>query len=231
MSFNRLRYDHTAASKTLDESMAPGNYQLYTPVQCSQCLQANPWIQAQKSGVSQNTSFDHRFYSGPVDVESDLWNLNRPASKNPAEEYEPICPSCGCNNQGEVCGQGNVSGCKKCGQPLKKRGGRCSDTSLIDYPMCYLPTEDTRLTNPASNLRESSVNRFEPLCKDPQKNVFFPGICMIPTRTVMKDNHRPCVPIPAVNTMAPPKRDLPCIPTTPVCATYNAPLYQYGTCG
>jgi hypothetical protein len=212
--------------------MAPGNYQLYTPVQCSQCLQVNPWVQAQKSGVSQNTSYDKRFYTGPIDVESDLWNITRVNSKVPEEQYYPICPQCGSNNQSELCAQGATGDCRNCGIKLNKQGTkRCMNTEMVDYPLCYLPSEDTRLTNPASNLRESSVNRFEPLCKDPQKNVFFPGITMIPTRIVMKDNHRPCVPIPAVNTMAPPKRDLPCIKTTPVCATYTAPLYQYGKCG
>jgi hypothetical protein len=237
MSFNRLKYDEGQAVKQLNESMGPGQYKLYTPVQCGECLQANPWVQAQRGGVSQNSGLDRRFYTGPVDVESDLWNINRPASKIPSDQYKPICPNCGCDNQGEPCGQGNVVGCKQCGTTLvgfasgMKKGGRCTDANLIDFPTCYLPSEDTRLTNPASNLRESSVNRFEPLCKDPQKNVFFPGIMMIPTRTVMKDNHRPCVPVPAVNSMLPPKRDLPCIPTVPTCSAYTGPMYQFGKCG
>jgi len=232
MSFNRLKYDENQAVKQLDESMGPGQYSLYTPVQCSECLQVNPWVQAQRGGVAQNSGFDRRFYTGPIDVESELRNLNRPASKDPKQKYTPVCSNCGCSTQGEPCGQGNVSGCKNCSGTNKvPRGGRCGDESLVEFPLCFLPSEDTRLTNSVSNLKESSINRFEPLCRDPQKNVFFPGVMMIPSRIISKDNHRPCVPVPAINDMLPPKKDLPCIPTMPTCSAYTGPLYQFGKCG
>ncbi len=229
MSFNRLKYDIGATQKSVDESVAPGYYQINTPVNCGNCFQSNPSIMMQKTGVSINSNTPRRFYAGPIDVESDLMNLNRPISRNPQEQYQPKCPMCQCEHQGQPCGAGVVSGCTQNGVPLN--GRRCGDQSMIDFPTCYLPTEDTRLSNPPCTLRSKGINRFTPLCIDPQKQIFFPGSYMVDTRTLMKDNYRPCIPTPAVNSMAPPKKELPIEFTKPTNAPFRGALYQYDVCG
>jgi hypothetical protein len=229
MSWNRLRYDYCEQKKQVFESVGPGNYQVQTPVLCGTCFQDNPSVIMQKSGVSLNRGYDWRFYDGPVDVESDLRNITRPASRCPSDKYLPKCTNCGCIYQGLPCGAGVAQMCQACKQGKLSRGERCGDQNMVDFPNCHFPVEHTRLDScPPRGL---SVNRFETLCLDPQKNVFFPGAYQIPTRLVMKDNHRPCVPIPAVNSMAPPPRMQPCPRTEPVCANFTAPLYQYDVCG
>jgi hypothetical protein len=229
MSFNRLKYDMGATQKSVDESVAPGYYQINTPVNCGNCLQTNPRIMMQKTGVSINDNTPRRFYAGPVDVESELFNLNRPISRDPNEAYQPVCPNCKCQHQGQPCGAGGVPGCTQNGTSLN--GKRCGDQNLIDFPVCYLPTEDTRLSNPACNIRGMTINRFEPLCVDPQKQIFFPGSYQVQTRLVMKDNWRPCVPQPAVNDMLPPKKELPVEYTKPTNAPFRGALYQFDVCG
>ena len=132
-----------------------------------------------------------------------------------------------CNNQGQPGGQGVVAGCNN----IRKPGGREGDDSLIDYPTCHFDVEDTRLNNPPNTLRGTGWNRFQPLCLDPQEQVIFPGEYQIPTRLVVKDNHRPCVPTPAVNNMIPKPHKLPCPTTQPVCGSFTGPMYQYDVCG
>jgi hypothetical protein len=72
---------------------------------------------------------------------------------------------------------------------------------LTHFKECNFETDDTRLTNPA--LRETSIDRFDPLCKDPQYNIIFPGASLVSSRTLMKDNHRPLYAKPSVNSMHP----------------------------
>ena len=231
MSFNRLKYDACEQKKDLTESMGPGKYQINTPVVCSNCFQDNPRIIDQKTGVSLNSGMEWRFYAGPIDVDSELKNINKPASKCPSRKYNPDCQDCFCANQGHPCGQGVVVGCNDKRNPLRKPWTRCGDNNLVDFPRCHFPTEDTRLSNPASNLRGTGINRFNPLCLDPQKNVIFPGDYQIPTRIIVKDNHRPCVPTPSINSMIPPPARQPCPQTTKVCGAFTGSLYQYDVCG
>ena len=126
-------------------------------------------------------------------------------------------------------GAGVTSMCQACKQGGLSKGQRCGDQTLVDFPECHFPVEYTRLNSCPP--RGQSINRFNPLCLDPQKNIFFPGAYQIPTRLVMKDNHRPCVPIPAVNSMAPPPRAMPCGKIEPVCSMFSDALYQYDVCG
>ena len=75
--------------------------------------------------------------------------------------------------------------------------------NLVNLPDCHFPVENTRLSNPPSTLRGTGWNRFDPLCLDPQDQIFFPGEYQIPTRTVFRDNFRPCVRKVRVNSMHP----------------------------
>lgn len=229
MSWNRLRYDVGEQKKYVKETVGPGNYQVQTPIVCGTCFQENPSIIMQKGAVSMDGSYDWRFYSGPVDVESELRNITRPASRCPSNKYVPKCSNCGCLYQGQPCGAGVTALCQACQQGNLKPGQRCGDQKLVNFPDCYFPVEHTRLESCPP--RSKGVNRFQPLCLDPQQNVMFPGTYQVPSRLVMKDNHRPCVPRPAVNSMDPPPRQQPCSRTEPVCANFTGPMYQYDVCG
>lgn len=253
MSFNKLMYDNCESKKRINESVGPGNYHTNTPVICGNCIQTDPHIMPNRTGVSLNSGTPWRFYAGPVDVESDLFNINRVASRCPKEKYQPICKNCNCTNQGQPCGAGVISNCSAGkGTGLNtftpkntqenfhggntsnhKNGQRCNDNNLVDFPDCYFGTEDTRLSNPPSTLRGTGVNRFIPLCLNPQAKLFFPGEQHIPTRLVFRDNHRPC--IPSLETISapplPPANPMHCNPTSPTCAAFAKPMYQYDKCG
>ena len=231
MSFNRLLYDSCERKKNIVEAQAPGLYQLNTPVVCGSCLEDNPSIRMQKGGVSMNSGVEWRFFSGPVDVESDLRNINRPASRCPEPKFNPECNDCDVTNQGQPCGQGVVKSSINNKKNLTAPWKMCGDSDLIDFPRCYFPTEETRSSNPACNLRGTGINRFVPLCLDPQKQISFPGDYQVPTRLIVKDNHRPCVPTPNVNSMIPAPRRQPCPETTKTCANYTGAMYQFDVCG
>lgn len=201
MSFNRLAYDTCESKVAIKESVSPGLYQMNTPVLCNTCFQDNPQIISQKGAVSMNANTDWRFYAGPVDVETDLLNINRPATRCPDGKYEPRCPNCNVVISGQPCGQGVSNVCLNCRATLPK-GAMCNQ-DLVNLPDCHFPVENTRLSNPPSTLRGTGWNRFEYLCLDPQDNVLFPGEYDVPTRLVLRDNFRPCVRKPKINSMHP----------------------------
>lgn len=206
MSFNRLSYDNCEQKKHLNESVSPGLYQINTPVMCNTCFQNNPQIINQRGSVSMDANKDWRFYAGPVDVESDLLNINRPNTKCSEGKYEPNCPNCGVVTSGQPCGDGVSLSCHNCKHKIIK-GGMCNNTNLVDLPNCNFPIENTRLSNPPSTLRGTGWNRFENLCFDPQDQLFFPGKYHIMTRLESKDNHRMCPRKFAINSMHPMDHD------------------------
>ena len=70
----------------------------------------------------------------------------------------------------------------------------------------FMPADDTRLSNPASNLRGTGYNRWEYLCLNPQAHVEMPFDNNINNRIVSKDNHRPCIPKPLNQKLVWPKQ-------------------------
>jgi hypothetical protein len=232
MSFNRLKYDNCEVKKYNQESTGPGNYLYETPIMCDNCLNDNPRIINQKNGVSINSNVDWRFYNGPVDIESDLFNLNRTASRCPTNKYLPDCDKDACSNQGELCGSGVIESCKNSKNDLRNSWNRPNDNNLVNFPNCFFPTEDTRLSNPSTNLRGTGWNRFDPICKNPQENITFPGQSMTSTRILVKDNHRPSVVLPNVNDMNPYEKMRECPKLAHgICGAFTEPLYQYDVCG
>ena len=228
MSFNRPKYDKCETKEYNKMSQGPGDYNLKTPIMCNNCFNDNPWIQNQKTGVSMNSHVDWRFFAGPVDVESDLLNLNRPATRCSMEKFTPNCKPGSCSS-GEPCGQGVSQGCNETG--LRNTWNRPGDNNLVNFPRCHFPVDDTRLNNPASNLRGTTLNRFDPLFFNPQENVFFPGSMMVNTQTLVKDNHRPRVAMPKVNSMDPNMPDPKAQSINGVPANFTGPMYQYDVCG
>ena len=201
MSFSNLKYDTCESKIAIKESIGPGLYQLNPPLLCNTCYQDNPQIINQRGGVSMNADVDWRFYAGPVDVETDLLNINRVATKCPSGKYEPRCPNCNVVVSGQPCGQGVANVCHNCKRKIPA-GGMCNQ-NMVNLPDCHFPVENTRLSNPPSTLRGTGWNRFEDLYLDPQAQLFFPGEYHIPTRTVFRDNFRPCLRKVQVNSMHP----------------------------
>ena len=100
-------------------------------------------------------------------------------------------------NGSQYCGahSNKVVGCQK-------NAKLCVDnTNMIHFKNCFKPTEDTRLSNPACNLRGTGWNRWEWLCRNPQERVEIPFDFQIDSVIVAKDNHRPCVPNPLIKEM------------------------------
>jgi len=246
MSFNRTKYDQCAGRQAVNDSVAVGLYAMNTPVICSSCYEQNPEIRLQKNGVSLNTGVDWRFFAGPVDVESDLFNINRTNSRCPPEKYTPNCTGCECEHQGPPCGNGVTAGCFLCSAKhdanpnnnnnnggMRKRGQRCGDNNLADQPNCGrgLDPEHTRLSNPPCTNRGVGINRFNPLCHDPQNHIMFPGEYEISSRIIAKDAHRACIPFVNINSMNPPPRPQVCPQITPTCGVFTQALRQYDVCG
>ena len=185
MSFTNLTYDKDTTMLSDIEAMKPGLYHLNPPMSNTLHYQSNPSIRLQKMGNSITNTENWKFFSGPVDVESELFDIRRPASKCPHNKYQPICNDCYCLNQGEVCGSGVVGGCNISDRP---RGSRCTDKNQTDMPDIDFKVENTRLTNPVCTFKEISINRFEYPINNPQDKIFFPSWKNTNTRTLIRDN-------------------------------------------
>ena len=87
---NRLIYDKCAYQQKLNSSTAPGNYIMYPGKyeHCSKCR-----IQLGQVGGNAVSLYDGNM----VDLESDLFNINRVASMCNRSKYQPKytnCPKC-----------------------------------------------------------------------------------------------------------------------------------------
>jgi len=121
-----------------------------------------------------NKNVDWRFFAGPIDIDSELKNINKPYSKCSKYKFQPDCNNeCSCNNQGHPGGQGAVDTCKIHGIATSN-GKRCYDVNnLTDFKTCHFPVEDTRLSNPSSNLRGTGWNRYQPFMFRPLKKIYY----------------------------------------------------------
>ena len=83
-SFNRRQYDGCKTTDDLRVSTGPGRYQIAAPPQyCNACFVPEPTTRMQKWGAAQNGSY------AKTDVESDLFNINRPTTKTNCNQYNP----------------------------------------------------------------------------------------------------------------------------------------------
>lgn len=75
-AFNRLSYDNCEYQKRVTESTSPFAYQMYEGKfeNCQKCVHDN----------------FYRPYD-LVDIETELRNINRPASRCPSKKYDPRC--------------------------------------------------------------------------------------------------------------------------------------------
>jgi hypothetical protein len=217
MSFNRLNYDSGAYEQTIEQSVQPGNYNLGTPkISCNECYPYPPSVRLQYQGNSVDKT------KHLVDVGSELLGLCKKNSKDNKKNYSPCCPNAVCTS-GEICGQGVVGECKTNNKKLKK-GQRYSDDNLKHWKDCFIPREDTRLSNPSCNLRGTGWNRWEWLCLDPQDRVEIPFDYNISNRIIVKDNHRPCIPTPIdPKPVLPVGGTMPCEKIKNTCGVYTNP--------
>lgn len=82
--WSRRLYDGCKTTDDLRLTTGPGRYQLDAPPQyCNATFAPEPTIRQQKWGASQNGSYMK------TDVESDLFNINRPTTKNVCGNYNP----------------------------------------------------------------------------------------------------------------------------------------------
>lgn len=78
---------------------------------------------------------------------------------------------------------------------LPKKDPYCKMVS--NYKECTdLVPEPTLISNPKCTNKETTVNRWEWLCINPQKNALVPFDFNINNRIVVKDNHRPLIERP-----------------------------------
>ena len=203
--WTRLKNDRELIRTDLKQSSAPLEFSLdpnYAE-QCDPCFSSEVgWIG--KQGVSYDTTVPI------IDTESELFNLNRVLSKDPKFKYQPQCLSKDC--------VGLIGGCDDC-QP-----------KLYHFRECNIKNESTRLSNPISTLKETGVNRFQPICLDPQDPSRWehPGEIGINYRMIAKDNHVPCIPRPIDQTLAlPTGGELPCDPIHSTCAAPIKALNNY----
>lgn len=106
MSFNNLKYDTNSYKHVLSESVAPLEYQLGTPLKCSECLVADPSIKIQRMGASLDAK------TSMIDVDSELLNLNRKLSSYPGNQYMPKE-----DKNGNLCSEQKKVHLKDCNMP------------------------------------------------------------------------------------------------------------------
>ena len=97
--------------------------------------------------------------------------------------------------------------------PRVRVSNRVTGDPVIDKPAPWsdmsalAPSEDTRFTNPASTLRGTGINRWQWLCKDPQTNALEGFDHSVSSRIIVKDNHRPLIPVAFDQTAVLPTND------------------------
>lgn len=239
-TFERLRYDPGAYARSIKQSTDPLLYRLM-PLYANNCQPCRPGEIGYIGKVGVSLTHQRPL----VDVESDFMGLNVRNTKDPSQKYKPSCmnkhwqtPSraallqqgggkstsskaAGTNNcvEGYPCGGGVVAGCEQ------------NQEALYHFPSCHIGTEYTRISNPICTSRGVGVNRFHPLCLQPQdeNRWLHPSEVGINYRMVSKDNHVPCVPKLIDPTPLLPKGGaLPCPPVKVQCGNYVKPLHpQY----
>jgi hypothetical protein len=216
MSFSKNIYDKESYKQSINQSVGPGVYTLGAPkVSCKQCYPWAPTNRIQTQGVS------HIQNSLLIDIDSDLSGITRKLSKNIMESYTPACPDTVCDS-GEVCGQGVVGKCSN---------GNIPEPNFQHLADCFDPAEDTRLSNPACNLRGTGWNRWTWLHRNPQERLALPFDWNINNRLVVKDNHRPIIPTPIDPTLALPLGgELPREPTQSTESSFTQPTSVHWQC-
>ena len=150
-SFTNSLYDECNIQKKEQETTGPYNW-ITDSVYESQ----NPCF------VGQSPFMHNQFQSIPtnlVDTESDLRNQTRHLSRCPEARYDPTkldnCKQC------DKCNQGLPCGCTHCKDTKHNQ-------TLIDCSTDFLVPNYTRVKKPCNIFSGITINRFNPICNDPQ---------------------------------------------------------------
>jgi hypothetical protein len=166
----RLKYDTSSYQEQLVRSIYPGAYQLNTPY--NDCKDCDEYVPNDPFIRYQNYGHNTCSMKKAVDDSSELYGLNYKNSK--------------CNNDAYKPNSYISTGC------VPK-----VINNINDIRSCSTPTESCRLSNPPCTLKETGINRFDPLCWNPQEKAIesFDRIG-VNYRMVSKDNHVPLIEKP-----------------------------------
>lgn len=96
--------------------------------------------------------------------------------------------------ESELQGRNDIS--SGCG-PIRRHIQPRNVNPFLGGKECNFPIENTRMEEPACNLRGIPNNiRWDYPHTDPQAHIFFGGKANVDTRREFKDNHRPCLQFP-----------------------------------
>lgn len=163
----RLKYDNGSYQEELTRSIYPGIYQLSSPY--NDCSDCGIIIPDDPFIRYQGYGQNTCTMKKAVDDSTELLGLNYKNSKCNKDAYHP--------------NKYNSSGCKtKINNNVRN---------------CAIPTESCRLSNPPCTLKETGINRYDPLFWNPQERAIedFDRIG-INYRMVAKDNHIPLIEKP-----------------------------------
>ena len=145
-NWQRLKYDLGTFGKDVQQASAPLERTLDPHfVHRQNPCRASDIGYISKFGVSYDTN------NPLVDTESELFNLTRPATKDPNYKYNPLCSKQQQCLEGYPCGGGIV----------------CEETrDMFHFPTCAMKQEFSQISNPTCTLRETGVNRVQPTYLD-----------------------------------------------------------------
>ena len=176
-NLTKLNYDQCSYNEELKRSMGPGFYATATLANdCMNCSQDIP---------SDPYLRYQKFGSGTcppgssIDDSSELSGRSYKTTKCSNDQYLP----------------GKYSST-----------GLCKVDGSIQARDCgYRPTESTRISNNACNLRGTGINRWQWLCDDVQQHYTPSFNYNVSSRIVMKDDHVPCIekPLDETNILPP----------------------------
>lgn len=207
-ALSSLRYDAGAYRQDLRQSVSVGQYVMapYSGRQhCQPCLPTDTALSASGVGGAAN-----RCGNAAVDIESDLHNLTRRATRAPDCMYDPTK-------------HWNEEATKLC---TVAPSDSCPTRAAVD----------TRLAYPSCTLRGTGWNRFEWLCRDPQENAMLPFDAHVNTSLLIKDNHRPhlATPIDPSSALPDPNAKFSSPMMSAACISHPEPMPEvttWRTCG
>jgi len=219
-NFQSLKYDPVTYATDIKQSTQPLKYRM-DPLYANTCGDTcRPSDVGYISRVGVSIDRQHSL----SDTESDLRLLNYRASQAPQDKYLPE------QAPGYFTGYPNGGGIQ---HRVMEQDANVNPSDKFHFPECKkLRTEYTRITYPTCDLKGTGVNRFQPICLDPQhpSRWIQPSEIGINYRMVAKDNHRPCIPKPLDQTLAHPKpNNGGSLPVEQVTLSYlTTPYMDYG---
>ena len=171
-------------TRAYEVSNGPGAWILSEPV-IAATYPVAPEIRLQGTGNSVGCDL--------IDEDSELLNITRKYSRCPDSKYMPgkigsTVSSTGVTNQRSLQKVNLLT--------QESEQGSCGQKPRISFPDCNLTTENTRLTTPLCTAQEQGYNRWDFLFFNPQENVSISFDHNINNDLLVKDNHRPCIPVP-----------------------------------